>query len=173
MAKTVMIKEKIMVITKEQLIESLNHDLELEYSSAIQYVNHSETMGDSVDRDIITLLETSAEDEMQHLMILAAQIGLIGGEPLVKGGEIKVSRLNQNMLKQDLEREQEAIRRYGIRIKQAEGLEEFELARCLRVILHAEQRHAEDLKRTLRSLREMAEYPVMMTGRGGNYLYVQ
>ena len=162
-----------MVITKEQLIESLNHDLELEYSSAIQYVNHSEAMRDSVDKSIIRKLETSADDEMQHLMILAAQIDLLGGEPLVEGGEIEVSRSNQNMLKQDLEREQDAIRRYGMRIKQAEGLEELELAMCLRIILDAEQRHAADLKRTLRSLTERTEYPVMMTGYGGNYLYLQ
>lgn len=78
-------------------------------------------------------------------MILADQIDFLGGAPTVEVGEIKTSRENQRMLKQNLEGEEDAIRRYKIRIEQAEEVKEFALAHQLRNILATEQEHAEEL----------------------------
>ena len=50
---------------------------------------------------------------------------------------------------QDLEGEQDAIRRYKIRIDQAEQLKEFALSQQLRTILAMEQEHAMDLEQAL------------------------
>ena len=46
------------------------------------------------------------------------------------------------MLEQDLVGEEDAIRRYKIRIEQAEQLKEFALAQQLQTILATEQGHA-------------------------------
>jgi bacterioferritin len=138
-----------MTITNEKLIELLNHDLELEYSAAIQYINHSAVMTGAAYGDIIKELKIHANEEIQHAMILADQIDFLGGEPTVNVGEIKTSKDNQVMLKQDLEGEEDAIMRYKVRIEQAEDLKEFALAQQLRNILATEQEHAMDLKQAL------------------------
>jgi bacterioferritin len=53
------------------------------------------------------------------------------------------------MLQQDLTGEEDAIRRYKVRVEQAEQLKEFALAQQLRTILAMEQEHATDLKQAL------------------------
>ena len=138
-----------MAITIDQLVELLNHDLELEYSAAIQYINHSAVMTGAAYGDIIKELKIHTNEDIQHAMILADQIDFLEGKPSVKVGEIRTSQDNQEMLRQDLEGEQDAIRRYKVRIEQAEELKEFALAQQLRSILANEQEHAMDLKQAL------------------------
>ena len=138
-----------MAITIDKLVELLNHDLELEYSAAIQYINHSAVMTGAAYGDIIKELKIHTNEEIQHAMILADQIDFLEGKPSVVVGEIRTSQDNQEMLRQDLDGEQDAIRRYKIRIEQAEELKEFALAQQLRSILANEQEHAMDLKQAL------------------------
>ena len=138
-----------MSITIDQLVELLNHDLELEYSAAIQYINHSAVMTGAAYGDIIKELKIHSNEEIQHAMILADQIDFFKGKPSVVVGKISTSQDNQEMLRQDLEGEKDAIRRYKIRIEQAEELKEFALAQQLRSILANEQEHAMDLKQAL------------------------
>jgi bacterioferritin len=64
-------------------------------------------------------------------------------------GEIKTSSKNDEMLEQDLAGEYDAIKRYKLRVDQAEELKEFALAQQLRTILAMEQEHAMDLKNAL------------------------
>jgi bacterioferritin len=138
-----------MSITTDKLIELLNHDLELEYSAAIQYINHSAVMTGAAYGDIIKEIKIHANEEIQHAMILADQIDFLGGDPTVKVGEIRVSKDADTMLRQDLDGEEDAIARYKLRVEQAEGLKEFALAQQLRNILATEQEHAMDLKQAL------------------------
>lgn len=138
-----------MAISTEKLVELLNRDLELEYSAAIQYINHSAVMKGAAFGDIIKELKIHANEEIQHAMILADQIDYLGGHPTVKVGEIRVSEENEAMLIQDLEGENDAIKRYKLRIEQAEELKEYALAQQLRTILAVEQEHAMDLKQAL------------------------
>jgi len=138
-----------MAITQKKLIELLNNDLELEYSAAIQYINHASVMTGAAYGDIIKELKIHANEEVQHAMILADQINYLGGSPSVKVGEIHTSKDNDEMLQQDLNGEEDAIKRYKLRIEQAEQLKEFALAQQLRTILAVEQEHAMDLQRAL------------------------
>ncbi|MBW8039965.1 MAG: ferritin-like domain-containing protein [Planctomycetes bacterium] len=138
-----------MDVTIEKLVDLLNIDLELEYSAAIQYINHSAVMTGAAYGDIIKELKIHANEEIQHAMILADQIDYFGGSPSVKVGKILTSRNNEEMLQQDLDGEEDAIKRYKLRIEQAEQLKEFALAQQLRNILATEQEHAMDLKQAL------------------------
>ena len=133
----------------ETLIQALNHDLELEYSAAIQYINHSAVMSGAQYGSIIKELKVHANEEIQHALALSDQIDYLGGKPTVEIGEIKVSEDNDEMLKQDLAGEEDAISRYKNRIEQAEELKEFALAQQLRNILAVEQEHAMDLGQAL------------------------
>ena len=138
-----------MSITIEKLLELLNMDLELEYSAAIQYINHAAVMTGAQFGDIIKELTVHANEEVQHAMILADQIDYLGGFPSVGVGPVKTSKDNIEMLRQDLAGENDAIRRYKTRVRQAEELQEYALAQQLRLILATEQEHAMDLKQAL------------------------
>ncbi len=138
-----------MEITIEKLIDLLNMDLELEYSAAIQYINHAAVMTGAAYGDIIKELKIHANEEVGHAMILADQIDYLEGSPSVNVGKIQISKDNVQMLQQDLDGEEDAIRRYKMRIEQAEQLKEFALAQQLRNILAVEQEHAMDLKQAL------------------------
>ena len=138
-----------MAVTQKKLIELLSKDLELEYSAAIQYINHAAVMTGAAYGDIIKEIKIHANEEIQHAMILADQIDYLGGSPSVKVGPIYTSKRNDTMLEQDLDGEQDAIRRYKARVEQAEQLKEFALAQQLRTILAMEQEHAMDIKQAL------------------------
>jgi bacterioferritin len=138
-----------MAVTLEKLIELLNKDLELEYSAAIQYINHAAVMTGAAYGDIIKELKIHANEEVGHAMILADQIDYLGGLPSVAVGPIQTSKDNDQMLEQDLAGEEDAIRRYKARVEQAEQLKEFALAQQLRTILAVEQEHAMDIQQAL------------------------
>jgi bacterioferritin len=138
-----------MSITKEKIVELLNMDLSLEYSAAIQYIQHAAVMTGAQFGDIIKELKIHANEEVAHAIILADQIDFLGGTPTVDVEKIKISEDNIKMLEQDLEGEEDAIRRYKVRIEQAEELKEFALAQQLRNILAVEQEHAMDLYQAL------------------------
>ena len=138
-----------MAITQEKLIALLNKDLELEYSAAIQYINHAAVMRGAAYGDIIKELKIHANEEVMHAVILADQIDYLEGSPSVNVGKILTSKDNVEMLQQDLDGEEDAIRRYKVRVEQAEQLKEFALAQQLRNILAIEQEHAMDLKQAL------------------------
>jgi bacterioferritin len=136
-------------VTIEKLIELLNMDLELEYSAAIQYINHAAVMTGAAYGDIIKELKIHANEEIQHAMVLADQIDYLRGSPSVNVGKIQTSNDNDEMLQTDLDGEEDAIKRYKIRIEQSEQLKEFALAQQLRNILAMEQEHAMDLRQAL------------------------
>lgn len=138
-----------MAITQEKLIDNLNYDLTLEYSAAIQYINHAAVMSGAAYGDIIKELKIHANEEIQHAVILADQIDYLGGKPSVEVGRIYIADENIEMLKQDLTGEEDAINRYKERVEQAEQLKEFALAQQLRTILAMEQEHAMDIKQAL------------------------
>jgi len=138
-----------MAITKEKLIELLNMDLTKEYAAAVQYIQHSAVMTGAQFGDIIKELKIHANEEIGHAIILADQIDFLGGVPTIDINKIHVSKNNEEMLKQDLTGEEDAIVRYKLRIEQAEELKEFALSQQLRNILAVEQEHAMDLKQAL------------------------
>ena len=138
-----------MDISIKDLIKLLSRDLELEYSAAIQYINHAAVMKGAAYGDIIKEIKLHATEEIQHAMLLSDQIDFLGGTPSILVGNILTSIDNLEMLRQDLDGEEDAIQRYKIRIEQAEELKEFALSQHLRTILSMEQEHAMDLKQAL------------------------
>jgi bacterioferritin len=138
-----------MAIKKEKLIELLNKDLELEYSAAIQYIQHAAVMTGAKYGDIIKELKIHANEEIAHALVLADQIAFLGGVPTVDVEKIYIDDNNETMLEQDLAGEEDAIKRYKERIGQAEELQEYALSQQLRTILADEQEHAMDLESAL------------------------
>jgi bacterioferritin len=136
-------------ITKKQLIELLNKDLGLEYTACVQYTQHQGVLKGAMYQTIQKELIIHAQEELAHATILASQIAYLGGFPIVDMPVPKVSKNNEEMLKQDLAGENDAIARYIARVKQAEALNLYHLAQQLRTILAVEQEHAMDLEQAL------------------------
>jgi len=136
-------------ITKEKLIELLNNDLGLEYTACIQYTQHQGVLKGAMYQSIQKELVIHAQEELAHATVLTSQIDYLGGEPTVDMPTPKKSRNNEDMLKQDLDGENDAISRYITRVKQAEELNLYHLAQQLRNILSVEQEHAMDLEQAL------------------------
>jgi bacterioferritin len=136
-------------VTKEELIGLLNKDLALEYMACVQYIQHQGVLKGAMYQAIQKELAIHAQEELAHATILADQIDYLGGTPTVSVPEPRVSADNEEMLRQDLAGENDAISRYIERIKQAEALDLYHLAQQLRIILAVEQEHAMDIEQAL------------------------
>jgi bacterioferritin len=132
-------------ISREQMIELLNEDLSREYQAVIAYTIYSQTIKGAAYNNIASELESHASEELSHAIQIARQIDYLGGTPTSVPKEVKVSDQAEEMLRFDLENEQETIVNYRIRIRQADDLDEFALGETLRKIIEQEQDHLMDL----------------------------
>ncbi len=136
-------------VTRQQLVELLNDDLQREYQAIISYVVYSQVLKGAEYMKIAEELENHAHEELQHALIVAKQIDYLGGAPTVAPKPVRTSSKAQDMLRFDLENENETIRQYRERVRQCEALGEFALAEQLRAILVNEQDHQIDLATAL------------------------
>jgi len=136
-------------VTREELIKLLNEDLAREYQAIIAYVNYSQVLKGAEYMNIAQELEKHAGEELQHALIIAKQIDYLGGMPTVTPREVRTSEDAREMLRFDLDNENETIRNYRERVRQCEALGEFALAEHIRGILVNEQEHQIDLATAL------------------------
>jgi len=136
-------------LTRKQLIALLNEDLSREYQAIIAYVNYSQVLKGAQYMAIAAELEVHATEELNHALLIAKQIDYLGGMPSVVPKPVKTSDKAEEMLRFDLDNENETIRNYRVRVRQAEALGEYALAETLRSILVQEQEHQIDLATAL------------------------
>ena len=134
---------------REQIIKGLNADLSREYKAIIQYIVFSATLKGAEYGDIAEQLKAHASQELAHALEVARQIDYLGGDPTVKPEEAEYSTNSKKMLEIDLRAEQETIKSYRERIRQAERAGEFALSEALRDIIAQEQDHEIDLRDAL------------------------
>ena len=128
-------------ITREQLIDLLNQDLAREFQAIIGYVNYSQVLKGAAYMNIAGELEKHAAEELSHALIIANQIDYFGGMPTTVPKPVKTSEKAVDMLRFDLENENETIRQYRRRIQQCDELGEIATAEHIREILLDEQDH--------------------------------
>jgi bacterioferritin len=128
-------------ITREKLVALLNEDLAREYQAVIAYVNYSQVLKGAAYMNIAAELEVHAKEELQHAITLANQIDYMGGMPVVVPKPVKTSEKAEEMLRFDLDNENETIRNYRERIRQCDQLGEYATAEHIRKILLQEQDH--------------------------------
>ena len=136
-------------ISRDRLAELLNEDLSREYQAIIAYVVYSQVLSGAEYMDIAAQLEIHAKQELDHALILSRQIDYLGKMPTVIPKPVRTSKQPKEMLKFDLENENETIRNYRTRIRQCESLGEFAMAEQIRRILVQEQDHQIDLATAL------------------------
>jgi bacterioferritin len=136
-------------ISRDRLADLLNEDLAREYQAIIGYVVYSQVLNGAQYMDIANQLEIHAKQELDHALILSRQIDYLGKMPAVTPRPVRTSKDPKEMLRFDLDNENETIRNYRDRIRQCEILGEFALAEQIRQILVQEQDHQIDLATAL------------------------
>ena len=136
-------------VNREELVRLLNEDLSREYQAIIAYIQYSQVLKGAQYMHIAQELEAHAGEELQHALKIAKQIDYFGEEPTVTPKPVKTSDNPREMLQFDLDNENETVRNYRERVKQAEALGEYALAEVLRVIIAQEQDHQIDLATAL------------------------
>jgi bacterioferritin len=136
-------------VSRDRLAELLNEDLAREYQAIIAYVVYSQVLKGAEYMNIADQLEVHAQQELEHALIISRQIDYLGKMPTVNPKPVKVSDDPKQMLRFDLENENETIRNYRERIRQCEAIGEYALAEQIRKILIQEQDHQIDLATAL------------------------
>lgn len=136
-------------MTRQQLIEKLNEDLAREYQAIIAYVVYSQVLKGAEYMSIAKELETHAGEELAHALTISKHIDYLGGVPTATPLEVKISDKPKELLRFDLDNENETIRNYRERVRQCEALEEYAIAEDIREILRQEQEHQTDLATAL------------------------
>jgi bacterioferritin len=99
--------------------------------------------------DIAAQLEIHAKQKLDHALILSRQIDYLGKMPAVTPKPVRTSKNPEDMLRYDLDNENETIRNYRDRVRQCEILGEYAMAEQIRQILVQEQEHQIDLATAL------------------------
>src|SRR3981189_3226763 len=105
-------------ITPHRLAELLNEDLSREYQAIIAYVVYSQVLSGAEYMNIAAQLEIHAKQELDHALILSRQIDYLGKMPVVTPKAVRTSKDPKEMLRFDLDNENDTIRNYRDRIRQ-------------------------------------------------------
>src|SRR5262245_49969715 len=99
-------------ITRKKLAELLNEDLAREYQAVIAYVNYSKVLKGAPYMHVAKELEKHAAEELKHALTIAEQIDYLGEMPTVTPKPVKTSEKAEDMLRFDLDNEDETVRQY-------------------------------------------------------------
>lgn len=136
-------------ISRKELAKLLNEDLAREYQTIIAYVVYSQVLKGAEYMNIADQLVEHAKQELQHALTISRQIDYLGEMPTATPKPVKLSDKPRDMLRFDLDNENETVRNYRERIRQCEELGEFAMAEQIREILVQEQDHQIDLATAL------------------------
>ena len=141
--------QKTKEFSRDDLVKALNDDLSREYQAVIAYVVYSQSIKGAQYMSIAAELEKHAGEELRHAITVAKHIDYLGGTPNATAKPVKLSDKPTDMLRFDLDNENDTIRNYRERLRQCEALGEYGIAEDIREILRQEQEHQSDLANAL------------------------
>ena len=144
-----MAKQQKQGFSRGDLAKALNEDLSREYQAIIAYVVYSQALKGAQYMSIAQELEKHAGEELQHALTIAKHIDYLGGMPNATALPVKLSDKATDMLRADLDNENDTVRNYRERVRQCESLGEYAIAEDIREILREEQEHQIDLATAL------------------------
>jgi bacterioferritin len=136
-------------MTRKELITALNGDLAREYQAIIAYITYSQVLKGAEYMAIAKELEKHAAEELAHALKISKHIDYLGGTPITKALEVKMSDDPRQLLRFDLENENDTVKHYRERVRQCESMQEYGIAEDIREILRQEQEHQIDLATAL------------------------
>ena len=136
-------------MSKNEFLKLLNDDLESEYRSIVQYVQHVNSIKGAKYQNIIEEMRTHLNQELHHALVLAEQIDFLGGTPSTNVPEFPAVEGPREALMQDLNLEERQLERYRKRVEQANDLGLPDMAEALAPLLKQTQDHVHDLRTAL------------------------
>jgi len=133
----------------EQLVNDLNGDLQLEFRSIVQYVQHVATITGAEYTSTVDELKIHLGQELHHATVLAEQVAFLNGVPATSVPAIEAAPDSRAALQADLDLETRQLERYRERVQQATDLGLPDVAEALRPLLTETQEHVRDLQAAL------------------------
>ena len=132
---------------RQELIDGLNEDLNLELEAVLRYLHHSASATGLLGHELREELKGDVAGELNHAVFLADKITALGGELDIRLSMPKKVRTAKEMMRIDIAAERKVIANYTTRIAQAEQFGDKGLAIRLEDMLAEETDHAEELER--------------------------
>ena len=132
---------------KQELINGLNEDLNVELEAVLRYLYHSSSATSLLGHELRELLKGDLVGELNHAVFLADKIKALGGEVKINVTMPKQTKNAKDMIIMDIAAERKAIKNYTARIKQAQEFGDRGLVIRLENILAEETDHAEEMER--------------------------
>jgi bacterioferritin len=132
-----------------QLIDGLNEDLANEYAASIMYTYNASVVSGLYRTVLKPFFEKEINDEIGHALYLSDKIKTLGGTPTTTPVEVKQLSNVKDMLEAAKKAEEDTIKRYEQRKKQAEELGYTELVVKLEDLITDETGHRDEIGRLL------------------------
>jgi len=138
-------------MTKEKILELLNHALELEHAAFVQYLSHAEIVDGINAEPIIARLKEIASDEKEHQDKFRTLIGALGSVPSMKIAATHPAKSIEEILEVNLKDEKIAVDTYRkileeLKKEKGQGYYDHLLEHEVRHILMEEQEHITELE---------------------------
>ncbi len=134
---------------KTDFVKLLNEDLETEFRSIVQYVQHIAVIKGAEYMSTVDELRAHVTQELNHALVLAEQVEFLGGVPSTSVPSPPGTTDSRRALELDLELETSQLQRYRDRTEQATELGLADVAEALRPLLTQTQEHVRDLEAVL------------------------
>ena len=135
---------------KQELIDGLNEDLNLELEAVLRYLDHSSSATSLLGHELRELLKADIAGELNHAIFLADKITALGGDVKITVTMPKRVRNAKDMIAMNIAAERKVIKNYSERVEQAKGFGDPGLVIRLEEILAEETDHAEEMERLQR-----------------------
>lgn len=136
-------------IDASELIDHLNEDLQSEFQSILQYIQHIAMITGAEYTSTVDELKVHIGQELAHASTLAEQVAFLGGTPATTARTVEPFNDSRGALQADLDLETEQLDRYRIRVQEATDLGLIDVAEALRPLLTETQEHVRDLQSAL------------------------
>jgi bacterioferritin len=137
-------------MSRQELIEGLNADLNLELEAILRGVYHAAAGRGMLGHELREMLKKELPSELGHAMFLADKIVALGGEIRIRPNLPNDLVASRQLLTENIAAERQVITNYGRRIEQATEFGDKGLAIRLETILSEETDHLEELERLAR-----------------------
>ena len=134
-------------MTREDLINGLNEDLNLELEALLRSVYHAAAGRGMLGHELRELLKKELPGELDHATFLADKIVALGGEVRIRPAMPADFGAARELLQQNIAAERKIINNYTRRIDQAAEFGDKGLAIRLENMLASETDHLEQLER--------------------------
>jgi len=134
-------------MTREELINGLNEDLNLELETLLRGVYHAAAGRGMLGHELRELLKKELPSELDHAMFIADKIVALGGAVRIRPGVPAELAASRDLLQENIAGERKIISNYAKRIDQAAEFGDKGLVIRLEDMLASETDHLEQLER--------------------------